>query len=194
MIGEDYDAYSSITNPAIEGYNTAFSKICAKTQNCSPNLPASLDPLTGQIERNGLGNTYDLYGPFKTTEGLIPGGYTVLAEFGANRPNPKQNYKSIDGVTLSASQINGIIRLATKGGKLDKTVIKLGERLRKNNRLNKIEKAEIINETVQQMYAAAKDQYVMSDRSLRDAIARQEKKKVQAAEKEKSVNTLIGDR
>ena len=73
MRGERVDAVSEITNPAINGYNKAFASICAKTPNCSPNMPSTLDPITGKREENGLGNTYDLWGPFKTTKGLTPG-------------------------------------------------------------------------------------------------------------------------
>jgi len=188
------DDFARIKNPAINGYNQAFAKICAKTQNCSPNLPHSLDPIAGQSEMNGLGNSYDLWGPFKTTKGLTPGAYTVLSEFGANMPNPKSTYKSVDGVILSATQINEIIYLATKGGKLEKTIIELGKKLRKNNRLSKLEKAEILNETISNIYAAAKDQMVYSDRSLLDAIARVEKAKTDEADTAKSLNTLMGDR
>lgn len=188
---EMYD--KSSTNPAMQGFNTALRKACAANPMCSEELPYAKDPITGADIKNGAGNMYDLWSPFKTSEGITPGAYNVITEFKANVPNVYFTYGSIDGVKLSSSQLNTLIYYATKGGKLDKAIVKLGKDLSKNNRISVDDKAKLVNEMITQFYSAAKDQLLANDRSLRMKIKEVQRAKEDAMNNGQSLNILLSD-
>ena len=110
------------------------------------------------------------------------------------KPAPYITYKTIDGVTLSTTQQNTIVKNAVNNGFLERSIIQLGKDLRKNNMLTKEEKAEIINETISQVYSAAKDQLVASDKQLQREIEKVKYYKERESNKRKSLNNLMSDR
>ena len=188
---EMYDKSSS--NPAMQGFNTALRNACAANPMCSEELPYEKDVITGQDIKNGAGNMYDLWSPFKTSEGITPGAYNVILEFGANVPDVYRTYGTIDGVKLSSSQLNTLINYATKGGKLEKNIVKLGKDLSKNNRINVDEKAGLVNDLISQFYSAAKDQLIANDRALRMKIKEVQRAKEDAMNNGQSLNILLSD-
>lgn len=188
---EMYDKSSS--NPAMQGFNTALRNACAANPMCSEELPYAKDVITGQDIKNGAGNMYDLWSPFKTSEGITPGAYNVILEFGANVPDVYSTYGTIDGVKLSSSQLNTLINYATKGGKLEKNIVKLGKDLSKNNRISVDDKAGLVNDMISQFYSAAKDQLIANDRELRMKIKEVQRAKQDAMNNGQSLNILLSD-
>jgi len=188
---EMYDKTS--TNPAMQGFNNAIRKACAANPFCSEELPYAKDPITGADIKNGAGNMYDLWSPFKTSDGITPGAYNVIVEFGANVPNVYSTYGTIDGVKLSASQLNTLIYYATKGGKLEKNIVKLGKDLSKNNRISKDDKAALVNGLISDYYTQARDRLIADDRELRLKIKEVQRAKDDAMNNGQSLNILLSD-
>lgn len=176
---------------AVDGWSKAMRTVCAANPSCSESLPYARDPLTGETMKNGKGNLYDVWGPFKTSEGKIPNGYIVLAEHGVGVPKVPQ---TIQGVRLTATQQNNLINFATKGGRLEKQVLELSENiLTKNSSLTRKEKADAINHVISQFYSAAEQELMMNDPELRKKIENTKKIKEGRFNSDTEVMRYIGD-
>lgn len=191
---KEWTANRNSINAAVDGWISSFGKICAKTMGCSTELPKALDPITGKRLQNGLGNIYDLWGPFKTTKGLTPGAYTILAEYGANLPDPYKDYKTYEGVTLSGDQLNKLIKIATRDIGLESIILQKGKELKYNKLMTKAQKAAALNEIMSNVYSASLQQLVVTDDRLSAAIERVKFAKEREINQRKSTNTLMGDR
>ena len=177
--------------PAVDGWAKAMRTVCAANPSCSESLPYARDPLTGETIKNGKGNLYDVWQPFKTSDGKIPNGYIVLAEHGVGVPKVPQ---TIDGIRLTATQQNNLINYATKGGRLERQVLELSEKvLSNNNSLTRTEKAAAINHVISQFYTAAEKELMLNDAELRNKIENAKKIKEGRFNSETQIMRYIGD-
>lgn len=176
---------------AVDGWSKAMRTVCAANPSCSESLPYARDPLTGETIKNGKGNLYDVWQPFKTSDGKIPNGYIVLAEHGVGVPKVPQ---TIEGIRLTAIQQNNLINYATKGGRLEKQVLELSEKvLSNNNSLTRTEKAAAINHVISQFYTAAEKELILNDPELRSKIENAKKIKEGRFNSETQIMRYIGD-
>lgn len=184
-----------IAEAANRGWLEAMRKACAANALCSNELPNEKDPLTGRDIKNGTGNLYDLWSPFKVTSNKKSPAHMVISEFGANNPTPdavRQSYGVIDGVRLSQTQINELIFYANQNGNLEKTVVSLGKSLLNKN-IPKSEKAIIINDTISKFYAMAKAKLIANNPDLRLKIKEVSKAVLTEQDNARSANYLKGD-
>jgi len=102
----------------------------------SDDLPPRLDPLTGEEVTIGMGNFYELYSPFKRSDGTYIPGYQTLIDYNVEVfvPPVKKN-----GYELTAEQYNMWIDLATEKGKIQKEIDRLGIRYRNTKDLGAVQ-------------------------------------------------------
>jgi len=133
---------------------------------CSDSLPPALDPLTGATKTTGKGNFYELFNPFKKSDGTYNEPYLILNEYGARIPKIS---KKMDGVELNEEQYRQLIELAT-----DKDRIGKGLRAYHNDKdfrdmaARDLKGAQVLLEKViSSAYSDAKKILIMRDPELR---------------------------
>jgi hypothetical protein len=152
-----------------KGYWEAVGYIKSRTPALSDSLPPLLDPISGKVKSNGKGNLYEMFNPFKRADGTFEPAYATLIEYGIPQYQPD---RKIDGVELSADQMNRLIELATDDGKLAERIDALGKdrgiiRLAAND----LAAAQtIIAKEISSAYSIAKERLLAEDRDLAETI------------------------
>lgn len=185
-----------IAAAANRGFEKAMRNACSANSLCSGELPDELDGITGKPIRNGLGNLYDLWSPFKLGDGKQNMAKMVLAEYGANDPVPsavKSAYGVIDGVRLSQKQLNELKYYATEDGKLEQSIVSLGKSLLNVN-LPKADKAKLMNQVISEYYSAAKAKLLANNDDLRLKIEEVKMALNKEQNETQSLNTLMKDK
>jgi len=156
----------NIASGAGKGFWEAFGYACSRNPLCSDSLPPALDPLTGATKTTGKGNFYELFNPFKKSDGTYNEPYLILNEYGARIPKIS---KKMDGVELNEEQYRQLIELAT-----DKDRIGKGLRAYHNDKdfrdmaARDLKGAQVLLEKViSSAYSDAKKILIMRDPELR---------------------------
>tara|TARA_R110000824_G_scaffold170017_1_gene347275 strand:+ start:6329 stop:9436 length:3108 start_codon:yes stop_codon:yes gene_type:complete len=102
----------------------SVTKFKSRLPYFSNDVANRLDPLTGEEVTIGAGNMYELYSPFKRSDGTYIAGYQTLINW--NVPVYVPPYKK-NGYELTAEQYNTWIELAVDGGKLADRIEKVGK-------------------------------------------------------------------
>lgn len=154
---------------AAKGFWEAVGYTKSRTPGLSDSLPPLLDPLTGEVRKNGKGNFYELFNPFKRADGSFVPAYATLIEYGIPQYRPD---RKINGVELSAEQYNRLIELATDGGKLAERVDALGkDRAIISMAARDLASAQtLIAKEISDAYSVAKERLLLEDKDLADAI------------------------
>jgi hypothetical protein len=154
---------------AAKGFWEAVGYTKSRTPGLSDSLPPLLDPLTGEVRKNGKGNLYELFNPFKRADGSFVPAYATLVEYGIPQYRPDRKIK---GVELSASQYNRLIELATDGGKLAERVDMLGKdrdvQRMAGRDLSSVQ--TIISKEISDAYSVAKERLILEDPDLAASI------------------------
>ena len=151
---------------ASRGFEKSLKKLCASNPMCSESLPFEKDPITGAVKKNGLGNVLDIVSPFKPSSGKVSPAHSVIIEYGANEVNPRLDYGTYKAIELTDEQLSKITDYATRGGRLEKSIVELGKSLKNKPQLSNAQKADLINATQSAAYRAARDYVVANDRSI----------------------------
>jgi hypothetical protein len=153
----------------MEGFWTALRQAKSRNPFTSDTLPPELDSITGETKRVGMGNFYELWSPFKKSDGKFSEAHTVLIQYGLPAYQPG---KILDGVMLSAQQMNRWKELATKDGALSDRIATLGQSssLISLAERNLIGAQNILKKEISDAYANAKKILLIEDRDLSDAI------------------------
>ncbi len=157
------------TEPASRGFWEAVNYYKSRNPLTSDSLPRALDPLTGEVKTVGKGNLYELFSPFKTSDGKFSPAHATLVEFGVPMYIPD---KSIDGVSLSASQYNRWIELATADGMLADTIASYGKNPSMQSKATDdlAQVQAMISQEISNAYSRAKQMLIAEDRDLFDAL------------------------
>lgn len=160
---------SGMIEPALAGFYEAVGYYKSRNPLTSDSLPRQLDPLTGEPEMVGKGNLYELFSPFKVSDGKFNQAKAVLVAYGVPMYIPK---KSFDGIQLSATQYNRWIELATQDGGLADRIAQLGEsEALQNLAANNLEAAQaIIAKEISDSYSRAKQMLIAEDPDLFDMV------------------------
>lgn len=154
---------------AAKGFWEAVGYVQSRTPGLSDKLPPALDPITGEVKRSGKGNLYELFNPFKRSDGTFSPAHATLIQYGVPQYIPD---RKIEGVELSAQQYVRLIELATDGGKLAERVDRLG----KDPALERLAAQDLaaaqtlIAKEISQAYSVAKDMLVAEDLDLAESI------------------------
>lgn len=152
-----------------KGFWEAVGYIKSRTPGLSDSLPPLLDPITGEVKTNGKGNLYEMFNPFKRSDGSFVPAYATLIEYGVPQYRPD---RKIEGVELSAEQYNRLIELATDGGKLAERLDMLG----KNNDIIRLAASDlaaaqtIISKEISDAYSFARQQLIAEDPDLAESV------------------------
>lgn len=154
---------------AAKGFWEAVGYYMSRNPLTSDTLPPMLDTLTGEVKKAGKGNLYEMFSPFRRSDGTASEAYGVLVEYEIPAYMPSRKIK---GVELSAEQYNRMIELATADGKLADMVVKVGTDPQIIGLLaqNKGAAQEFVQSVITNAYSVAKDMLVMEDPSLALAI------------------------
>jgi hypothetical protein len=112
---------------------------------------------------------YELFNPFKRSDGTFAPAYATLIEFGVPQYIPD---RKIQGVELSAAQYNRMIEIATDGGNLAKRIDELG----KSREILSLAGTDLaaaqtlIAQEISQAYSMAREMLVLEDQDLSEAI------------------------
>jgi hypothetical protein len=159
----------SPTAGATKGFWEAVGYIKSRTPGLSDSLPPALDPITGEVKRQGKGNMYEMFNPFKRADGTFAPAYATLIEYGVPQYRPD---RKIEGVELSAEQYNRMIELATDNGKLAQRIDDLG----KNRDIISLGARDLaaaqtmIAQEISAAYTMAKQMLLAEDKDLADSI------------------------
>ena len=169
VMREEATFKTGLVEPAVSGFYEAVGYYKSRNPLTSDSLPRQLDPLTGEPEMVGKGNLYELFSPFKVSEGKYNQAKAVLVAYGVPMYIPK---KSFDGIQLSASQYNRWIELATQDGALADRIAQLGEsEALQNLASNNLEAAQaIISKEISDSYSRAKQMLIAEDPDLFDMV------------------------
>jgi hypothetical protein len=128
-----------------------------------------LDTLTGEVKKAGKGNLYEMFSPFRRSDGTASEAYGVLVEYEIPAYMPSRKVK---GVELSAEQYNRMIEIATEDGKLADLVVKVGTDPQTVSLLAQDKSAAqtFVQSVITNAYSVAKDMLVMEDPDLALAI------------------------
>jgi hypothetical protein len=95
------------------GFWEAVNRAKSRNPLTSDSLPPRLDSLTGEVETRGKGNMYEMFLPFRKSDGKVSPVHSVMVEYGIPQYEPP---KKVDGVELTAEQVNTMIEIATENG------------------------------------------------------------------------------
>ncbi len=165
---------NDLVNGATQGYWEGLGYAMARNPVTSSSLPRKLDVITGSVKKVGKGNLYEMFNPFKTSEGKISPAYATLLEYNIPLPIPDKTYK---GVVLSDKQYNRIVELATDYGQLEEDVVKSGKQY-EDMKYTDLGKAQnLIKKVILDAYSQAKEQLVKEDIELELALENIEESK-----------------
>ena len=103
---------------------TEVNRLASRNPFFSGRLETQLDSLTGEKLTISQGNMYELWSPWKTSDGKMPNGYEVLVKYQIPLYEPP---KMINGVIITQAQRNRWIKLAT-GSELGATNPETGKK------------------------------------------------------------------
>jgi hypothetical protein len=106
------------------GFWEAVNRAASRNPLTSDLIPPRLDSLTGEKESRGKGNMYEMFLPFRKSDGKISPVHSVMVEYGIPQFEPP---KKIDGIELTADQVNTLIEIATDNGALADRVVRFAE-------------------------------------------------------------------
>jgi len=132
-------------------------------------LPPLLDTMTGETVKRGKGNMYEMFSPFRKSDGKTSPVHQVLVEYGVPQYFPP---KKIDGVELSAKQYNRWIELATEDGRLADMVVSFAQSpdiVRLAGR-DLGEAQTLISKVISDAYSTGKERLIMEDPDLEEKI------------------------
>jgi hypothetical protein len=154
---------------AVKGFWEAFAYYKSRNPLTSDGLPPMLDTITGDVKRAGKGNFYEMFSPFKRSDGTTSMAHAVLVDYGIPQYNPP---KKIDGVELNAGQYTRWIELATREGMLASRIAALGENsnLRRMASIDLAKAQAVIKQEISNSYARAKEILVREDPDLAELI------------------------
>ena len=156
-----------ITDGALQGFWAAVRQAKSRNQLTSDDLPRELDSITGDEKKPSEGGLWDALNPLKVSEGKYSPGHTTLIKYGVPAYHPPN---MMDGVTLSATQWNRWVEIATDKGNLERRITRLGSALEGMAAVN-LEQAQItLQQTISDAYSEAKQRLLIEDRSLAQAI------------------------
>lgn len=160
---------TGLIEPAVAGFYEAVGYYKSRNPLTSDSLPRQLDPLTGEPEMVGKGNLYELFSPFKVSEGKFNQAKAVLVAYGVPMYIPK---KSFDGIQLSATQYNRWIELATQDGMLAERIAQMGESEAIQSMASRnLEMAQaLISKEISDAYSDAKQKLIAEDPDLFDMV------------------------
>ena len=152
-----------------KGFWEAVGYIKSRTPGLSDSLPPLLDPLTGEVKKNGKGNFYELFNPFKRADGSFVPSYATLIEYGVPQYRPDRKIK---GVELSAPQYNRLIEIATDDGRLAKRVDDLGKSpdIKRLAARDMAAVQTLISKEISDAYSVARERLILEDPDLAMAI------------------------
>jgi hypothetical protein len=156
----------NIASGAGKGFWEALGYAMSRNPLTSDSLPPALDQLTGATKTTGKGNFYEIFNPFKKSDGTYNEPYLILAEYGARIPNIS---KKLNGVELNDEQYTRLIELAT-----DKDRIIKGLRAYHNDKdfrdgaARDLKGAQaLLEKVISSAYSDAKKILIMTDPELR---------------------------
>jgi len=156
----------NIASGAGKGFWEALGYAMSRNPLTSDSLPPGLDQLTGATKTTGKGNFYEIFNPFKKSDGTYNEPYLILAEYGARIPNIS---KKLNGVELNDEQYTRLIELAT-----DKDRIIKGLRAYHNDKdfrdgaARDLKGAQaLLEKVISSAYSDAKKILIMTDPELR---------------------------
>lgn len=157
----------NIVSGAGKGFWESLGYAMSRNPLTSDSLPPALDPLTGATKTAGKGNFYEMFNPFKRSDGTFNEPYLILTEYGARIPKIS---KKMDGVELSDDQFIELIEIAT-----DKDRITKGLRLYHNDEVfrasalkDKKAAQALLERVVSSAYSDAKKVLIMRHPDLRE--------------------------
>ena len=161
------DSEKDIVSGAKKGYWEAVGYACARNPLCSDSLPPGLDPLTGYARKNGKGNLYEFFSPFKTSDGKFSEPHLILAQYGI--PMYKVS-KKMDGVELTDDQYTQWIEFATENDRIAKGLKSYhdDENFRQYAGKDLKGAQALLNKVITTAYSDAKKKLIMSNPDLRD--------------------------
>lgn len=156
---------SGMIEPAVRGFYEAVRYAKSRNPLTSDSLPRSLDPITGDVQTVGKGKLYEMFNPFKLSDGKFSQAHAVLVAYGVPMYIPD---KSIDGIQLSAQQYNRWIELATQDGSLAEQIKFLGVSEGFQNKASDDlgEAQAMLSKMISDSYSAAKKQLIAEDIDL----------------------------
>ena len=142
----------------------------------SNSLPRALDPITGDVQTVGKGKLYEMFNPFKLSDGKFSQAHAVLVAYGVPMYIPD---KSFDGIQLSAQQYNRWIELATQDGQLAEQIKYLGvsDGFQEKASNNLGEAQAMLSMMISKAYSDAKQRLIQEDIDLYDAVRTAEEAK-----------------
>ena len=175
---EQMQARDDIGTGAVNAFYKVLHKAMGRRPILSGQVDLQLDPITGEDVTDGSGSLYEAFSPFRIKEGKLANGYEVLVKFGVPVPDVPQ---SIDGVLITESQRQRIIRLATgtmKIGDKKETMVETLRRVGKDPSLNYMyenpsvtggvsDAQKVIAGVLSSRYSAAKKTLIAEDDALR---------------------------
>jgi len=172
----------SVLEGAERGFWEATRQAMSRNPLTSDKLPRQLDPITGEPRKVGNGNLYEMFSPFRKSDGKFSPAHTVLVELKMPLYTPT---KTMDGVMLSASQYQRLIEIATTevksagipgmtmGGKsLEDAVVAIYKSRDFVRKMSTDLKAaqDVMSGEISKFYSEAKKRLIAEDPDLRMAI------------------------
>ncbi len=152
---------------AVRGFYEAVNYHKSRNPLTSDSLPRQIDTITGDISKVGKGNLYEMFNPFKLSDGKFSPAHAVLVEYGIPLNGPDKN---IEGIQLSASQYNRWVEIATQDGLLATAVQSLGQNLQELASVDLGKAQSIISKEISDRYSAAKKILIAEDPDLAEAL------------------------
>ena len=156
-----------LVEPAVRGFYEAVNYYKSRNPLTSDSLPRQFDPITGDVQKVGKGNLYEMFNPLKLSDGKFSPAHAVLVEYNIPMYIPNQ---SIEGIKLSASQYNRWIEIATQDGSLAKAVESLGQNLQDLASVDLGKAQSIISKEISDRYSMAKKILIAEDPDLAEAL------------------------
>jgi hypothetical protein len=153
----------------MRGFWEAVNYYKGRNPLTSDQLPRALDTITGETRKIGQGNLYEMYNPFKLSDGKMSLAHATLVEYGVPQHIPD---KKMDGIALSATQYNRLIELSTADGALEQAIIRIGKS-KEMQRLAGFDLGaaqDVITSEISAAYSRGKQQLLLEDPDLADAI------------------------
>lgn len=154
---------------AAKGFWEAVSYYKSRNPLTSDNLPPQLDAITGEVKRAGKGNLYEMFSPFRNSDGKFSPAHAILVEYGIPQYQPPRKIKSVE---LTAEQYNRMIELATQDGRLEQAITSIG----KDSGFIRLAAQDlgaaqaIIADQISKSYSIARDILISEDMDLYQAI------------------------
>jgi hypothetical protein len=150
---------------AAKGFWEAVGYYKSRNPLLSDTLPPMRDPITGAVKKVGKGNMYEMFSPFRLSDGKFAPAHKILYEYGLPLPQPD---KKIQGVELTDKQYVRLIELATEDGVLEDDIITLGtDPALAELAAQDVEMAQtLLRKAISDRYSIARDLLIQEDLDL----------------------------